>query len=79
MDEYQALAVAAVEALQAANQPKWTEVAAVIVSIMQCVLIIWGLVLMSRAGQRRDRQIDVITEGLREQSAGIRALLERTA
>ena len=58
---------------------------------LQLALIGGGLWLMQRAGARRDRQLDrqekaledmgagirAITEGLREQSAGIRALLER--
>lgn len=85
MDEYQTLAVAAVKALQAANEPKWTEVVAAGVGLVQCGLIVWGLWMMREAGERRDRQLDRqeqaledIGAGIREQSAGIRALLERT-
>ena len=71
MEEYHALAVAAVEALQAANQPKWTEWVAAGVGIIQCGLIAWGLLLMSRAGRRRDRQLD-------QQDRRLDALLERS-
>ena len=84
MDEYQALAVAAVAALQAANQPTWTEVASVVtaavVGLAQCGLIGYGLWMMRQTGERRDRQLDRqekaledIGAGIREQSAGIRA------
>ena len=84
MDEYQGLAVAAVQALQAANQPKWTEVASVVITALvglaQCGLIGYGLWLMRQTGERRDRQLDRqeqaledIGAGIREQSAGIRA------
>lgn len=82
MDEYQALAVAALEALQAANQPTWTEVASLwsttVIGLLQCGLLFYGLRLMGQTGQRRDKQLDVLTKGLEEQSAGIRALLERS-
>ena len=45
----------------------------------QLGLIGWGLWLMQRAGQRRDKQLDGIMKALEDQSAGIRALLGRTA
>ena len=83
MDEYQALAVAAVEALQAANQPRWTEVAGVVIAafigLAQCGLIGYGLWMMREAGQRRDRQLDQQEKALEDIGSGIRALLERTA
>ena len=72
MDEYHVLAVTAVEALQAANQPKWTEVVAAFIGLVQCGLITWGLWMMGRAGRRRDRQLD-------QQDRRLDALLERTA
>ena len=46
---------------------------------LQLLLIGGGLWMMQKAGQRRDKQIDEISAALREQSAGIRALLERSA
>ena len=56
------------------------------IGLLQCALIGGGLLMMHQAGQRRDRQLDrqekVLEEigaGIREQSAGIRALLERPA
>ena len=49
------------------------------------LLIGGGLWMMHKAGKRRDRQLDRqekiladIDAGIREQSAGIRALLERS-
>lgn len=38
--------------------------------------ILWGLWLMREAGQRRDKQLDILIEGLREQSAGIRTAVQ---
>ena len=49
------------------------------IGLLQCALIGGGLLMMYKAGNRRDRQLDAITENLSEQSAGIRALLERPA
>lgn len=46
---------------------------------LQLLLIGGGLWMMQKAGQLRDKQIDEISAALREQSAGIRALLERSA
>jgi len=45
---------------------------------VQCLLIWYGLRMMRESGERRDRQLDLMAEAMREQSAGIRALLERT-
>ena len=47
--------------------------------LIQVGAILWGIRTMGETGQRRDQQLDVMAESLREQSAGIRALLERTA
>jgi len=86
MDEYHALAVAAVEALQLATRPKWTEIVAAIVGVAQCGLIAWGLLLMREAGQRRDRQLDrqdqlfdELLASSRLQRVGMEELLRRTA
>ena len=50
-----------------------------VIGLLQCALIAWGLSMMHKAGQRRDRQLDRqektledIGAGIREQSAGIR-------
>ncbi len=82
MTEYEILARQAVLALQASNQPTWTDVAGAIVSALvglgQCGLIAWGLWRMGQTGARRDKQIDQQGKALEEMGAGIRALLERS-
>ena len=75
MGEYQALAVAAVEALQAANQPKWTEIIAALVGVAQCGLIAWGITLMRASNENRKVQMDLMIQ----QSKALERLLERTA
>ena len=45
---------------------------------LQLLVIGGGLWMMREAGLRRDRQLDDMSASLREQSAGIRALLERS-
>ena len=71
--------------MEAANQSNWAEMAGVMVGFLQCGLIYSGLRLIEKTAARRDKQIDQhgkgledIAVGLREQSAGIRALLERS-
>ena len=60
MEEYEALARAAVAALQAANQPKWTDVLAAVggvgVGLLQCGLIYIGLRRMGEAAADRKAQ-----------------------
>lgn len=55
------------------------EILSILTAWVQLGVIGFGLWLMQQSGQRRDKQIDEISLSLREQSAGIRALLERTA
>ncbi len=68
MDEYQALARAAVVALEAAHKPNWTEVVGVSVSAVvgfgQIGLIAWGLRQMGKASEERNRQLDQQAETL---------------
>ena len=52
--------------------PEWAQVW---VSLMQCGLIAWGILSMRESNKGRD----VLLEAVKEQSAGIRALLERGA
>ena len=79
--EFFQLAQEAATALQAANQPNWAEIAAVIVSgvvgLGQLILIGVGLAMMKRSGDRRDRQLDLMEAGQREQSERLGTALER--
>lgn len=84
--EFLPLAQEAVAALQAANQPSWVEVAQLIVSSVGLSAIFWGLFQMQQAGQRRDREIDVMAENMRggvqaleRQGRALEELLRRTA
>ena len=46
----------------------WAQVG---VGLLQCLLIAGGLWLMSRTGERRDRQLDLMEAGQREQSEAL--------
>ena len=68
------LAREAVMALQAANSTSWAEQAWVVIAGLQLVLsggglvaILVGLKRMGEAGVRRDREIDELGKGLRQQ------------
>ena len=76
MDEYEALAQAAVAALQAAAQPKWTDVlvaagsvGGLVVGLLQCGLISIGLRRMGEAAADRKAQHDETMATLHETSA----------
>ena len=66
------LAQAGVLALQTGPPPNWAEIAAVVVSggvgLLQCGVIAWGLRQMSKASEDRNRQLDLMETGQREQS-----------
>ena len=79
MDEYEALAQAAVAALQAATQPKWTDVlvaagsvGGLVVGLLQCGLIYIGLHRMGEAAADRKAQHDESMATLHETSAAAR-------
>jgi hypothetical protein len=88
MDEYQALAVAAVEALQAANQPKWTEMVGAFIGIAQCGLIAWGISLMNKSNESRaamnqlmvdqGKALEKVGTSLDQQSQALAVVLERS-
>ena len=65
------LAREATAALQAANQPNWTEVVGVVVSgtvgLGQIGLIAWGLRQMGKASEDRNRQLDIMEAAQRRQ------------
>ena len=52
--------------------------AQVVVGVVQCGLIGVGLWLMSRSGDRRDLQLDVMTKSLERQSEALGKLLQPT-
>lgn len=81
MDEYQVLAVAAVEALQLATQPKWTEIVAASVGVAQCGLIAWGIWVMKGSNENRAAMTEMMiqqTKTLDMQTKALERLLERT-
>ena len=81
MEEYHALAVAAVEALQLATQPKWTEIVAASVGVAQCGLIAWGIWVMKGSNENRAAMTEMMiqqTKTLDIQTKALERLLERT-
>ena len=77
------LAQEATAALQAANQPNWTEVVGVVVSgtvgLGQIGLIAWGLRQMGKASDARNRQLDSMEAAQRQQGEVLAELLRRSA
>ena len=72
------LAREAVVALQAANSTSWAEQAGVVIAGLQLVIsgggliaILVGLKRMGEAGARRDREIDELGQGLRQQGQAL--------
>ena len=68
----------AVVALQAANSTSWAEQAGVVIAGLQLVIggggliaILVGLKRMGEAGARRDREIDELGKGLRQQGQAL--------
>lgn len=58
------------------------ETYSLLISVCQLGLIAWGILSMRGSNTSRDAQLKVLEDigtGIREQSAGIRALLERGA
>ena len=49
----------------------WAQVG---VGLLQCLLIAGGLWLMSRTGERRDRQLDIMEANQREQGQALREM-----
>ena len=71
------LAQRAVVALEAANSTSWAEVVQLGVSSVGLGAILWGLAQMQQAGRRRDREIDVMAESMRESTRTVGQALER--
>ena len=67
------------EALRLLAEPSWTDVAGVVVGFLQVGLIAWGLWLMHKASDTRNRQLDQQDEALRRQGEVLAELLRRSA
>lgn len=72
--EFLQLAQRAVVALEAANSTSWVEIAQLAVSGVGLIAILVGLKRMGEAGARRDREIDMMAENMRE---GVQALKQQ--
>ena len=72
--EFLQLAQRAVVALEAANSTGWVEIAQLAVSGVGLIAILVGLKRMGEAGARRDREIDMMAENMRE---GVQALKQQ--
>ena len=72
--EFLQLARAAVAAMQG---PSWVEIAQLLVSGVGLGCIVGGLFSMRAAGKRRDREIDVLAENMRESTRVVGQALER--
>ena len=77
--EFLRLAQEAVTALQlqAAGSTRWVEIAQLAVSGGGLLAILVGLKRMGEAGQRRDREIDMLAESMRESTRVVGQALER--
>ena len=71
---------ALVQALNALSTPRWTDVvqavSVLVVGLLQCGLIYFGLRQMSKTSEERNRQLDQHGETLAAIGAGIQALLK---
>ena len=72
--EFLRLAQAAVAAMQG---PSWVEIAQLLVSGVGLGCIVGGLFSMKAAGKRRDREIDLLAENMRESTRVVGQALER--
>ena len=84
--EFFELAQRAVAGLEAANSTSWLDVAGVTIAGVQLIIsgiglgcIVWGLSQMQAAGERRNKEIDVLGKALERQGEVLAELLRRTA
>ena len=63
--------------LQAAGSTRWVEIAQLAVSGVGLGCIVGGLFSMKAAGKRRDREIDILAENMRESTRVVGQALER--
>lgn len=67
------------EAAGALQGPSWVEIAQLLVSGVGLGCIVWGLFQMQAAGERRNKEIDVLGKALERQGEVLAELLRRTA
>lgn len=80
-DSYLALAQQAVEAL---NRPDYLSAGvALVVGLLQCGVVVWGIMVMQRATKasqnRHDETMRVLTTNHEENMTALKTLIERTA
>ena len=67
------------EAAAAVQGPSWVEIVQLLVSGVGLGCIVWGLCQMQAAGERRNKEIDVLGKALERQGEVLAELLRRTA
>ena len=67
------------EAAAALQGPRGVEIAQLLVSGVGLGCIVWGLFQMQAAGERRNKEIDVLGKALERQGEVFAELLRRTA
>ncbi len=67
------------EAVALMQGPSWGEIAQLLVSGVGLGCIVWGLFQMQAAGDRRNKEIDVLGKALERQGEVLAELLRRTA
>ena len=67
------------EAAAALQGPSWVEIAQLLVSGVGLGCIVWGLFQMQAAGDRRNKEIDMLGKTLERQGQVLAELLRRTA
>ena len=67
------------ETAAALQGPSWVEIAQLLVSGVGLGCIVWGLFQMQAAGDRRNKEIDVLGKALERQGQVLAELLRRTA
>ena len=67
------------ETAAALQGPSWVEIAQLLVSGVGLGCIVWGLFQMQAAGDRRNKEIDMLGKTLERQGQVLAELLRRTA
>ena len=67
------------ETAAALQGPSWVEIAQLLVSGVGLGCIVWGLFQMQAAGDRRNKEIDMLGKTLERQGEVLAELLRRTA
>ena len=83
--EYQGI----IEAIDRLSQPTWVDISALLISLSQTLILAWGLQLMRRSADHRDKQHEATMTAMERQHeedtrrhhetmTALRALIERT-